>query len=83
MGIIFQSDPLPGTWSNRQLNFDAKALLKSAKIKLILNFKIFFSYTLCYWIICIKYKNEGITKIPLVNDFDHVTNKFFVSTKKS
>jgi hypothetical protein len=39
-------------------NFDAKALLIRAKIKLRLRIsKIFFIYTLCSWIICVKYKN--------------------------
>jgi hypothetical protein len=47
------------------------------------NFKIFFVYTLCSWIICVKYKNWGITKISLVNDFDHVTANFLFLTKKS
>jgi hypothetical protein len=64
-------------------NFDAKALLKSAKIKLrlgISKFSSFIHYVLRSF--ALNTKIEGITKISLVNDFDHGTSTFFVFEKK-
>jgi hypothetical protein len=64
-------------------NFDAKALLKSAKIKLRLQISKFSSFMHCVLgLFALNTKIEGITKISLVNDFDHVTNKFFVFDKR-
>ncbi len=65
-------------------NFDAKALLKSTKMKLTLGiskFSSFIHYVL--ELFALNTKIEGIIKISLVSDFDHVTNKFFVFDKKS
>ena len=65
-------------------NFDAKALLKSAKIKLRLTISKFSSFirrVIGFFVL--NTKIEGITKISLVNDFDHVTSKFFVFDKIS
>ncbi len=65
-------------------NFDAKALLKSAKINLrlrISKFSSFIHYVL--GLFALNTKIEGITKISLVNDFDHVTSKFFAYDKKN
>jgi hypothetical protein len=65
-------------------NFDAKALLKSAKIKLRLGISKFSSFIHdVLGLFALNTKIEGITKISLVNDFDHVTSKFFVFEKKS
>ncbi len=58
-------------------NFDAKALLKSAKIKLRLRISKFSSF-----IHCVLGLFALNTKISLGNDFDHVTSKFFVIDKK-
>ncbi len=60
-------------------NFDAKVLLKSAKIKLR-QFQNFLHFVL--GLFALNTKIEGITKISLANDFDHVTNKFFVFDKR-
>jgi hypothetical protein len=60
-------------------NFDAKALSKSAKIKLrlgISKFSSFIHYVLRLF--ALNTKIEGIAKISLVNDFDHVPSKIFV-----
>ncbi len=78
----FESGAKPQIWSNRQLKFRCKSIINSYKnkVKTISKFSSFIH--LCSWIICVKYKNWGITKISLVNDFDHVTNKFFVFDKK-
>jgi hypothetical protein len=40
-------------------SFDAKALLKSAKRKLIMRISIFSSFSRCHWIIYIEDKNWG------------------------
>jgi hypothetical protein len=54
----FESGARPGTWSNRQLKFRCKSIIKECKNKVkTLNFKFFFIYTLCSSIICVKYKN--------------------------
>ncbi len=63
-------------------NFDAKVLLKSAKIKLrlrISKFSSFIHYVL--GLFALNTKIEGVTKISLVHDFDHVTGKFFLTNK--
>jgi hypothetical protein len=62
-------------------NFDTKALLIRAKIKLrfrISEFSSFIHYVL--GLFALNTKIEGITKISLVND--HVISKFFVFDKK-
>jgi hypothetical protein len=62
---------------------DSKALLKSAKIKLRLRtskFSSFIHYIL--GLFALNTKIEGITKISLINDFDHETSKFFISDKR-
>jgi hypothetical protein len=47
----FQSGARPGTWSNRQLKFRCKSVIKECKNKVKTdNFKIFFIYKLRYWI---------------------------------
>jgi hypothetical protein len=64
-------------------NFDAKALLKSAKIKLRLKISKFSS--LIHYVLglfALNTKIEGIIKISLVKNFDHVTSKFSVFDKK-
>jgi hypothetical protein len=54
----FQSGTRPGTWWNRQLKFRCKNIIKECKNKVKTdNFKVFFVYTLCSWIFCVKYKN--------------------------
>jgi hypothetical protein len=46
----FQSGARPGTWSNRQLKFRCKSVIKECKNKVKTdNFKIFFIYKLRYW----------------------------------
>jgi hypothetical protein len=51
----FQSRARPGTWSNRQLKFWCKIIIKECKNEIKTeNFKTIFIYTLCSWIICIK-----------------------------
>jgi hypothetical protein len=65
-------------------SFDAKALLKSAKIKLRMGISKFSS--LIHYVVgsfILKTKIEGITTILLVTDFDHVTNKIFVFDTKT
>jgi hypothetical protein len=43
----FESGARPGTWSNRQLNFQCKSIIKEYKNKVKTeNFKVFFIYTL-------------------------------------
>jgi hypothetical protein len=64
-------------------NFDAKALLKIAKIKLRLRISKSSSFTHCIrGLFALNTIIEGITKISLVNDFDHMTSKFFVFDKR-
>jgi hypothetical protein len=64
-------------------NFDAKALLKIAKIKLRLRISKSSSFTHCILgLFALNTIIEGITKISLVNDFDHMTSKFFVFDKR-
>jgi hypothetical protein len=71
------------------LNFDAKALLKSAKIKLTFEFQnflhlYFFSHFFIHYVLglfALNTKTEVMTKISLVNDFDHIASKFFVFDK--
>jgi hypothetical protein len=64
-------------------SLDAKALLKSAKIKLRLRISKFSSFIhFVLGLFALNTKIEGITKISLANDFDHVTSKFFVFDKK-
>ena len=47
----FESGARPGTWSNRQLKFRCKSIIKECKNKVKTdNFKIFFIYKLRYWI---------------------------------
>jgi hypothetical protein len=47
----FQSGARPGTWSNRQLKFRYKSVIKECKNKVKTDsFKIFFIYKLRYWI---------------------------------
>jgi hypothetical protein len=64
-------------------SFDAKELLKSAKMKLriwISKFSSFVNYIGGLFIL--KTKIEGIITISLVTDLDHVTNKIFVFDTK-
>ena len=66
-------------------NFDAKALLKNAKMKLTMRISIFSSFINIYYVVGLfawKAKIEGITTILLITDFDHVTNKNFVFDTK-
>jgi hypothetical protein len=64
-------------------NFYVKALLIRAKIKLRLTISKFCSFIHCaLGLFALNTQIEGITKISLVNDFDHVTNKFFVFDQK-
>ncbi len=64
-------------------NFDAKALLKNAKMKLTMRISIFSSFIhYVVGLFILKTKIEGITTILLVTDFDHVTNKIFVFDTK-
>ncbi len=63
-------------------SFDAKALSKSAKMKLrirISKFSSFIHYVAGLFIL--KTKIEGITTILLVTDFDHVTKFLFLIQK--
>jgi hypothetical protein len=65
-------------------NFDAKALLKSAKIRLKLGISKFCSFIhYVFELLALNTIIEGITIISLINDFDHVTNKFFVFDEKN
>ena len=53
-------------------------------MKLRLRISKFYSFThYVLGLFALNTKIEGITKISLVNDFDHVTSKFFVFDKKS
>ncbi len=64
-------------------NFDAKALLIRAKMKLTMRISIFSSFI--YYVVRLfvwKAKIEGVTTILLITDFDHVTNKNFVFDTK-
>ncbi len=64
-------------------NFDAKALLKNAKMKLTMRISIFSSFIhYVVGLFILKTKIEGIKTILLVTDFDHVTNKIFVFDTK-
>ncbi len=65
-------------------NFDAKALLKSAKIALRRTISKFYSFIhYVFGLFALNTKIEGITKISLVNDFDHVIINFLFLTKKN
>jgi hypothetical protein len=76
----FESGARPGTWSNLKigkLKFRCKCIIKEGKNKVkIDNFKISFIH-------CVLGLFVLNTKISLLNDFDHVTSKFFVFNKKS
>ncbi len=64
-------------------NFDAKALLNNAKMKLTMRISIFSSFIpYVVGLFILKTKIEGIKTILLVTDFDHVTNKIFVFDTK-
>ncbi len=77
----FENGVRPGTWSNRQLKFRCKSIINSCKnkVKKISKFS-FIHYVL--ELFALNTKIECITKISLVNEFDHLTNKFFVFDKK-
>ena len=54
----FESGARPGTWSNRLLKFRCKSIIKECKNEVKNdNLEIFFTYTLCRWIIYIKNEN--------------------------
>jgi hypothetical protein len=78
----FENGARSGTWSNRQLKFRCKSIIKECKnkVKTISKFSSFIHYVL--GLFALNTKIEGITKISLANDFDHVTNKFFVFDKR-
>jgi hypothetical protein len=57
----FESGARPGTWSNRQLKFRRKSIIKESKNKD--NFKILFIYTLMFiGLFALNTKIGGITK---------------------
>jgi hypothetical protein len=78
----FESGARPGTWSNRQLKFRYKSIINSCKnkVKTVSKFSSFIHCVLGLFVLNTKIK--GITKIWLINDFDHVTRKFFVFYKR-
>ncbi len=64
-------------------SFDAKVLLKSAKMKLRMTISKFSSFIHnVVGLFILKTKIEGIITILLVTDFDHVTNKIFAFDTK-
>jgi hypothetical protein len=66
------------------IEFSTQTFLKSAKINLRLTISKFSSFIHCVLgSLALDTKVEGITKISLVNDFDHVTSKFFVFDRKN
>ncbi len=79
----FESGARPGTWWSRQLKFRCKSIINSCKNKVkTSNFKIFFIYTLCSWIICVKYKNWGYTKNFVGQWFRSCDTNFLFFDKK-
>jgi hypothetical protein len=80
----FQSGARPGTWLNRQLKFRCKSVIKECKNKVKAdNFKIFFNYTLCSWIICVKYKDWVHNKNFVGQWFRSRDKQIFVFDKKN
>ncbi len=77
----FESGSRCGTWSNQQLKFRCKSIINSCKnkVKTISKFSSFIHYFL--GLFALNTKTEDITKISLVNDFDHVTANFLFLTK--
>ncbi len=64
-------------------SFDAKELLKNAKMKLRIRISKFSSFThYVVGLFILKTKIECITTILLVTDFGHVTKKIFVFDTK-
>jgi hypothetical protein len=82
--VKFQNGARPGTWWNWQSKFRYKSIINSCKNKVkTSNFKIFFTYTLCYWIFLLI---EAIIlrffcqkwKICLSHDRNHWPTKFLL-----